>query len=116
MNLYRHIISDTQSTESNLDWILDLRTNTDSGFVIQNTKRIKCIEPSFYIKDLEKLARKKSLQIKIKEPISMKENVHSINHIIKNRLGEKPNIHQVKFELNLRKYETEKPKTSNFFV
>lgn len=112
MNLYRHIISNTQSTESNLEWVLDLRTNIESGFIIQNTKRIKCIEPSFYKKDLEKIARKKSLEKKIKEPISLKENVQSINHIIKHRLGEKPNMNQVDFELNLRKYEIEKLKTS----
>lgn len=112
MNLYRHIISNSQSTESNLDWILDLRTKNDSGFIIQNTKNMKCIEPSFYKKDLEKIEHKKSLEKKLKHPISMKENVQSINHIIKHRLGEQANIQQVDFELNLRTYENEKTKNS----
>jgi hypothetical protein len=113
MNLYRHIISNPQSTESNLEWVLDLRSNNYTRFVIQNTKMIKCIEPSFYKKDLDKIAFKKSLEKKIKKPISLKENVQSINHIIKHRLGEQANIQQVDFELNLRNYEGLECKKSN---
>ncbi len=108
MNSYRHIILNSTTTESNLEWILDLRNQKYSDFINLNTKAIICTEPSFYKKDHEKYMEKKLNEKKIINPISLKENIKDVFHLLQDRIGEKANINQIKFELNLRKYGKEK--------
>jgi len=113
MNLYRHIISDSQATESNLDWILNLRIQNENDLNMPIPKKITCNEPSFYKKDIEKFLDKRLKERNDLYPISKRENFQNIHHIIRDRLGEKANITQVDFELNLRNYQNSKQEKNN---
>lgn len=110
MNLFRHILTDIRTSESDIEWIFDLRSKPPTDFIFRGIQPGFFKEPKFYSEDLQKYKEKVIKNKTIQEAIPKTENIQTISHMVKNRIGEAANITQIKFELNLRNYKTKKSK------
>lgn len=99
VNEYQHLIS-IGSKEDTINWMINLR-QSNPEFKQPTSQR----EPSFYLKDLENYSNRvsKSKNLNMADPI--KTNIGGLNHLFKNRPGEKANLSQQMFETSLRKFK-----------
>lgn len=98
VNFYRHLIFDKYSSESDIEWVLKLRSPAESSksFKMEPTST----QPfSLYGRELEgQKMRRVASDIETKNPL------HQVHHLLVHRMGPTPNKGSVQFETGLRSY------------
>lgn len=107
INEYRHIMSNFQTVDAELSWILDLRTAQKMEY--KGLKDVSDVNPRFYADRIAKFKKEmtQEREKKKKDPHSPKGNSNIYKHLIKKRLGGTANATQFGFETTLRQpFET----------
>lgn len=106
INEYRQIIDTFLSRDTDVEWIFDLRGYSKKNNYI-SLKNLTMNQPSFYHDDYEKYRKKveKSLKERNDNPIRVKGEISSIEHLINRRLDLPANPTQVGFDGTLRQFK-----------
>lgn len=101
INEYRHIMSNFQTVEAEMAWVLDLRTYADK---IEYTGLKNSCQPKFYDDDLAKYKKSVDMEKALKRSnlTSASGNINGYKHLLKDRVGATPNASQIGFETTLR--------------
>jgi len=97
VNFYRHLIFDKHSSETDIEWVLKLRSPTD-----MSKYKMEATSPqafSFYEKTLEGQQEKR-----VYSDLDGKNGLYQAQHLIVNRLGPTTSLGSVQFETGLRNY------------
>lgn len=106
VNEYRHIIDTFQSRDSDVEWILGLKTYNKGGPYF-GVKDVTLSQPEFYNADFQKYKTSVELEAQEKKANTLKlsGNSRDFEHVIKARLNMPANPGQIGFDSTLRQFE-----------
>jgi len=98
VNLYRHLINDKYSSESDVEWVLKLRSANEN----KSTFKMEQTAPQVFSFDGKGLEGQKDGRHT--SDLDSRTHVHQLQHLFRHRLGATPDQGTVYFETALRSY------------